>query len=78
MRDHPDPSLLERFMRGELSGARGRPECRIIVRHLLAGCPSCARITRRFWALGDFPAEATHPSDRSDPLPPSDLAPLVD
>lgn len=44
-------------MRGELSGATGRPECRKIVRHLLAGCPLCTRITRQLWALGDPPAE---------------------
>lgn len=50
--EHPDTSLLERFVRGELSGTSDRPECRKIVRHLLAGCPQCARITGRLWALG--------------------------
>jgi hypothetical protein len=55
---HPDAGLLERFVRGELSGASGRAECRRIVRHLLAGCPQCTRITGRLWALGDFPGEA--------------------
>jgi hypothetical protein len=49
--DHPDTGLLERFVRGELSGASGRAECRKIVRHLLAGCPRCARITGRLWGL---------------------------
>lgn len=49
MRDHPDFRLLESFMRGELSGAA----CRTIVRHLMAGCPQCVQITRRFWGLGD-------------------------
>jgi len=77
MRDHPDPNLLERFMRGELSGATGRPECRMIVRHLLADCPTCARITRRFWALGELPV-GTDRTDPSDLLPLTDLAPLVD
>jgi hypothetical protein len=52
---HPGPELLERFVRGDLTGARGRAQCRTIVRHLLAGCPHCTRITRRLWALGDFP-----------------------
>jgi len=61
---HPDSGLLERFVRGDLSGARGRAECRMIVRHLLAGCPLCTRITRRLWRLGDFPGE----SDRSGGL----------
>jgi hypothetical protein len=49
LRSHPDLHQLERFMRGELSGTAART----IVRHLLAGCPQCVQITRRFWALGD-------------------------
>jgi hypothetical protein len=48
---HPEAGLLERFVRSELSGASGRAECRKIVRHLLAGCPRCARITGRLWGL---------------------------
>jgi hypothetical protein len=48
---HPEPQQLERFMRGESP----RDECRLIVRHLLAGCPECAIITRRIWALADRP-----------------------
>lgn len=52
---HPDPDLLERFLRGELSGPSGRPACREIVRHLLTGCPRCTGITGRLWSLGDFP-----------------------
>ena len=59
--DHPDSRLLERFVRGDLSGPRGRAECRMIVRHLLAGCPQCTRITRRLWALGDFPKPSDEP-----------------
>ena len=55
---HPEVSLLELFMRGELSGASGRAECRMIVRHLLTGCPQCARITGRLWGLGDLPGES--------------------
>lgn len=58
VREHPDAGLLERFMRGELSGDSGRTECRMIVRHLLAGCPQCARITGRLWALGDLPGKS--------------------
>ena len=49
--DHPDTALLERFVRGELSGSSGRAECRRIVRHLLAGCLQCSRITGRLWTL---------------------------
>jgi hypothetical protein len=46
---HPDPTQLERFMRGQL------PELvvRCIVRHLLTGCPACLEVTRRLWALAD-------------------------
>ena len=47
--DHPDPLLLERFMRNET----GAEESRRIVRHLLAGCERCAAVTRRLWSLGD-------------------------
>ena len=54
--DHPDPELLERFMRGELSGTSGRAACQRIVRHLLTGCPQCVRITGRLWTLGEFPS----------------------
>jgi hypothetical protein len=61
---HPDPGVLERFVRGELSGDSGRAECRVIVRHLLTGCPQCARITGRLWALGELPGESAE-SDRS-------------
>jgi hypothetical protein len=47
--DHPDPQLLERFMRNEAGGE----ERRWIVRHLLAGCVRCGAITRRLWELGE-------------------------
>jgi hypothetical protein len=51
MRDHPDPKLLERFMRGEASAL----ERRSIVRHMLAGCLQCLQITRPLWRFGDVP-----------------------
>jgi hypothetical protein len=47
--DHPDPLLLERFMRNET----GAEESRRVVRHLLAGCERCVAVTRRLWSLGD-------------------------
>jgi hypothetical protein len=47
--NHPDPRLLERFMRNEAAGE----ERRWIVRHLLAGCARCGAITRRLWELGE-------------------------
>lgn len=49
--EHPDPLLLERFMRNDLEA----PERTSIVRHLITGCPHCLEITRRFWTLGDEP-----------------------
>jgi tetratricopeptide (TPR) repeat protein len=51
---HPDPILLERFMRNEVETA----ERRWIVRHLIAGCSRCVAVTSRLWSLGDPPAEA--------------------
>jgi len=47
--DHPDPHLLEGFMRDQV----GCDESRRIVRHLLAGCARCLQVTRRFWRLGE-------------------------
>jgi hypothetical protein len=46
---HPDSRLLERFMRNELQGQ----ERRIVVRHLLTGCPRCVSVTRQIWSLAD-------------------------
>jgi tetratricopeptide (TPR) repeat protein len=48
-KEHPDPHLLERFMRDEA----GAKECRWIVRHLLAGCARCGAVTRRIWNLAE-------------------------
>ena len=50
-REHPEPDLLLRFLRGEASQA----ERRAIVRHLLAGCRVCAAVTRPVWHLADPP-----------------------
>lgn len=47
--DHPNPGLLERFMRNETEGE----ERRRVVRHLLSGCARCVAVTRRFWSLGE-------------------------
>jgi len=52
-RQHPDPELLERLMRGELA----RAECRLVIRHLLAGCARCVEVTRACWSLGGRTAE---------------------
>lgn len=52
--DHPEPRLLERFMRNETDGE----ERRRVVRHLLAGCSRCAAVTRRLWSLGEARPES--------------------
>src|SRR5579862_5873808 len=54
---HPDPFLLERFMRNEVEGS----ERRWIVRHLIAGCSRCVAVTSRLWSLGDPPATPEAP-----------------
>jgi tetratricopeptide (TPR) repeat protein len=51
--EHPDPQLLERFMRNAAEPA----ERRRVVRHLLAGCARCAAMTRRLWNLGEAGGE---------------------
>jgi hypothetical protein len=45
---HPEESTLETFLRGDLT----REETRLVVRHLLTGCPACRQVTRRLWELG--------------------------
>ena len=54
-REHPQPELLLRFLRGEAS----RSERRAIVRHLLAGCRQCAAVTRPIWLFADLPMQRT-------------------
>ena len=75
--NHPDPYLLERFMRNEVDGE----ERRRIVRHLLGGCALCVGVTRPIWELGegrpgDFledrqgePLESIPPASRPDERP---------
>ena len=48
-RDHPPREALERFMRGGLP----RFQAWTVVRHLLAGCRECTRITGGLWGLGE-------------------------
>jgi tetratricopeptide (TPR) repeat protein len=61
---HPDPGLLERFLSGRVAAV----ESRRIVRHLLAGCPSCVAVTRRVWTLAGGhpgpPSEGPTPARR--------------
>jgi hypothetical protein len=48
-RDHPQTEILMRFLRGEAS----RIEAKIIVHHLLAGCPDCVAAMRPLWGLAE-------------------------
>jgi hypothetical protein len=67
--NHPDPQLLERFMRNEAS----REERRWIVRHLLAGCARCGAITRGLWKLGE-PGPKVDGEEPSPPEPRQEAA----
>jgi len=49
--EHPALHDLQRLMRGELP----RAEAKVVVRHLLKGCPGCIRETRRLWSFGEQP-----------------------
>lgn len=52
-------------MRAELESA----ERKVVVRHLLTGCPRCIQVTRRLWELGDFsPADARMAGIEAAPL----------
>jgi hypothetical protein len=76
-KEHPDPRLLERFMRNETAG----DERRWIVRHLLAGCTRCGAVTRRIWSLAEErppEAEETHPQDPGERWPEREGLPWQD
>jgi hypothetical protein len=47
--NHPAEEDLTRFMRGELKPREAAP----IVRHVLAGCAQCLKVTRKLWSFGD-------------------------
>lgn len=68
---HPDPILLERFMRNEVEGS----ERRWIVRHLIAGCSRCVAVTSRLWSLGDRPPASATRATPAAPETPADGAP---
>lgn len=59
---HPGRDELERLMSGRLD----RCAARLVVRHLLAGCPQCLQVTRRLWLFGDrAPREPETSQDRA-------------
>jgi tetratricopeptide (TPR) repeat protein len=68
---HPNPILLERFMRNEVAVS----ERRWIVRHLIAGCSRCVAVTSRLWSLGDPPAASATPAAPVTPETPEIGAP---
>jgi hypothetical protein len=48
---HPGLEELESFMADRLP----RPRALAVVRHLLAGCPECRKVTARLWCLSKRP-----------------------
>jgi hypothetical protein len=46
---HPVEEDLVRLMLGDLASREAAP----IVRHLLAGCAQCLKVTRKLWSFGD-------------------------
>lgn len=53
---HPDPALLERFLRGDLDA----DERKRVVRHLIGGCTTCRDLAGNLWQI-----PPTHPNERS-------------
>jgi hypothetical protein len=58
-REHPAPDLLVRFARGESASA----ENRVVVRHLIGGCPECIAVLWPVWKIYERLAlrRAPHP-----------------
>lgn len=46
---HPDPSLLKRFLRGELAD----DERKSVVRHLISGCEGCRGLAGELWQAAE-------------------------
>ncbi len=72
--DHPDPDLLERFMRHAADAA----ERQRVVRHLLAGCARCVAVTRSVWALGELGETGHEPESFESPELPEAAADPAD
>ncbi|HXU33380.1 MAG TPA: hypothetical protein VN851_22660 [Thermoanaerobaculia bacterium] len=63
---HPDPSLLERFLRGELDS----DERKSVVRHLIGGCTVCRNLAGDLWqAPPSRPASAPTGRAKAEPEP---------
>jgi hypothetical protein len=61
--DHPSEDILQRFV----SGTASREESRTVVKHLVRGCPACARKLRDLMEPKAVPRTAYEdPLDRFD------------
>ena len=61
--DHPSEDILQRFV----SGTASREESRAVVKHLVKGCPACARKIRDLMEPRAVPGSAyEEPLDRFD------------
>jgi tetratricopeptide (TPR) repeat protein len=58
---HPDPSLLERFLRGELAA----DERKSVVRHLIGGCVTCRELAGDLWLAAPNPGAS--PNAQKEP-----------
>lgn len=62
--EHPDRGTLQRFLLGELAPA----DSRVVVGHLVGGCPACKEATSKLWGAATVPAVAVRPGSwRSAP-----------
>ncbi len=60
---HPSPDLLAKLMRGGLPAG----ETRSVLRHLVAGCPTCRDATAGLWALQDQPEAHVDAAPAAEP-----------
>jgi hypothetical protein len=59
---HPPPDALRDFMAGKLSWE----DTKKVVRHLLAGCRRCSRVTRLLWDFADEELDLTPEEEPHD------------
>jgi hypothetical protein len=59
---HPTREELQRFMTEGLSPV----DTKSVVRHLLTGCPTCTRETRKIWSFGEFRLQVEASGEQAD------------
>lgn len=59
---HPTREELQRLMTGGLSPV----DARAVVRHLLKGCPTCTRETRKLWSFGELRHQVEASGEQAD------------